>query len=155
MNLHDRLKRETVSALRVREAATIPPTGTVREAIAIMQERRVGCVVVTEHDCPIGIFTERDLLTQVLANAVPMDTPIARVMTSPPEVIQDEYSIADVIRIMHRGGFRHVPVVNASGLVRGIVSVKRIVEALVEHFPAAVFNLPPEPQQKQVAREGA
>jgi len=36
-----------------------------------------------------------------------------------------------------------------------VVSVKRIVEYLVEHFPSAVFNLPPDPAQRQLSREGA
>lgn len=155
MNLRNRLEQDTVGTLRVQDVATIPPTGTVAEAVALMQERRAGCVVVTEHDRPVGIFTERDLLTRVLADSVAMDASVAEVMSSPTKVVQDDCSIAEVIRIMHRGGFRHLPVVDGSGAVRSIVSVKRIVEALVEHFPAAVFNLPPEPQQKQWAREGA
>ena len=37
----------------------------------------------------------------------------------------------------------------------GVISVKRIVEYLVEHFTEAVFNLPPDPVQQQLSREGA
>lgn len=155
MNLRNRLEQDTVSTLRVQDVATIPPTGTVGQAVALMQERRAGCVVVAEHDQPVGIFTERDLLTRVLADSVAMDASIAEVMSSPTKVVQESCSIAEVIHIMHRGGFRHLPVVDGSGDLRGVISVKCIVEALVEHFPAAVFNLPPEPQQKQLAREGA
>ena len=48
-----------------------------------------------------------------------------------------------------------MPLLDHEGRLRGVVSVGGIVEYLAEHVPAAVFNLPPDPAQKQFAREGA
>jgi CBS domain-containing protein len=155
MSLRGNLKKDAVEALRVVEAAEIGPAGVVADAVALMQARGVGCVVVTEHGKPAGIVTERDILTKVLAAGLSLQTPIADVMTSPPEVIEEGCSVATVIRGMHQGGFRHMPVIDDAGKLRGVVSVKGVVEYLVEHFPSAVFNLPPEPVQKQFSREGA
>ena len=155
MILRDSLRHDAIKTLHVHEPATMAKDQPLHEAIALMQSRRVGCVIVTEHGKPIGIFTERDVLTKVLGKRIDRKTPIAKVMTSPPRVMEDGYSVAEIIRTMHHGGFRHMPVVDASGRLKGVVSVKRIVEYLVEHFPTAVFNLPPEPGQKQLAREGA
>ncbi len=156
MSLRDSLLHDAVEALRVLEPTKTGPDQPVGDAIALMKAQGVGCVVVTEHGKPVGVFTERDVLTNVLAKSIDLSTPMVDVMTSPPQLIRDECSVAEVIRTMHRGGFRHMPVVDASGgYLRGVVSVKRIVEYLVEHFPSAVFNLPPEPVQKQSAREGA
>lgn len=155
MSLRENLKKDAVEALRVVEAAEIGPAGAVADAVALMQARGVGCVVVTEHGKPAGIVTERDILTKVLATGLSLETPIADVMTSPPEVIEEGCSVATVIRRMHEGGFRHMPVIEDVGKLRGVVSVKGVVEYLVEHFPSAVFNLPPEPVQKQFSREGA
>lgn len=155
MGLRNNLKQDAVSALRVLNAVEIGPEGTVSDAIALMQRNRVGCVVVTEHAKPVGIFTERDVLRKVLSGDLSPQTPIADVMTSPPEVIQEGVTVASVVRRMHGGGFRHMPVVDASNRLVGVVSVKRIVEYLVEHFPSAVFNLPPEPVSQQTNREGA
>lgn len=129
--------------------------GTVRDAIRLMQDRRVGCVFVTEHKRPIGVFTERDVLTKVMADALPLDTSILEVMTRDPQVITEGYSVANVIQTMHAGGFRHMPVVDDTGHLTHVVSVKRIVEYLVEHFPSTVFNLPPKPVQSLTSREGA
>ncbi len=155
MSLRENLRQDAVQALRVLEAAEVGPEGVVADAVALMQKRGVGCVIVTEGGTPVGIVTERDILTKVLANSLPPDTPITDVMTSPPEVIQEGCSVATVIRRMHEGGFRHMPVVDEVQKLRGVVSVKRVVEYLVEHFPSTVFNLPPEPVQKQFSREGA
>ena len=63
--------------------------------------------------------------------------------------------IGAVIRTMFEGHYRHLPVVDQAGKPVGTVSVKRIVEYLVDHFPETVYNLPPQPRQVQGAREGA
>ena len=55
---------------------------------------------------------------------------------------------------MIEGGYRHLPVVH-DGLPQGILSVKRIVHYLVEHFPGTVYNLPPDPGMVHHEREGA
>ncbi len=155
MNLRDNLTHEAAEALTVSDAATLGPQATVGDAVALLQECGTGCVVVTENDRPVGILTERDVLTKVVARALPRNTPISGVMTSPPEVIEAGCSVGTVIRRMHRGGYRHMPLLDREGRLRGVVSVSGIVEYLAEHVPAAVFNLPPDPAQKQFAREGA
>jgi len=155
MNLRESLTHNKVASLPLLAPLQVGPRGTVGEAIALMQTRREGCVVVAELGRPVGMFTERDVLKKVLARALPADTPIVDVMSRDPAVVQVDDSVAQVIRRMDAGGFRHVPVVDAAGRLQSVLSVKRIVEYLVEHFPRAVFNLPPEPDQKQTAREGA
>ena len=129
--------------------------GTVRDAIRLMQDHFVGCVFVTEYSRPIGVFTERDVLTRIMAGALPLDTSILEVMTKNPQVITEGNSVANVIQTMYDGGFRHMPVVDDSGHLTHVVSVKRIVEYLVEHFPSTVFNLPPKPVKSLASREGA
>jgi CBS domain containing-hemolysin-like protein len=56
---------------------------------------------------------------------------------------------------MQQGGHRHLPVVDEDDRPLGIVSVKRIIHYLVEHYPAAVYNLPPEHAVISHEREGA
>ncbi len=155
MSLRESLKQDAASALRVLEPAEIGADAVVGDAITLMQQKAAGCVIVTEDGKPSGIVTERDILTKVLAGGLPTETPIVDVMTRPVEVIQEGCSVGTVIRRMQRGGFRHMPVVDQAHTLCGVVSVKRIVEYLVEHFPSAVFNLPPEPDLRQFAREGA
>jgi len=155
MSLRDNLAQDAVNALGMLDPVIVGADESVANAVALMQERSAGCVVIAEHGKAVGVFTERDVLTKVLAGNLPPGSPISEVMTPHPRVIEEGSSVAGVIRAMHDGGFRHMPVVDASGCVCGVVSVKRIVEYLVEHFPSTVFNLPPEPNQQQTAREGA
>lgn len=155
MTLRDNLQHDAVEALRVLEPVEIGEDGVVSEAIRLMRERSAGCVVVTRDGSPIGIVTERDILTKVVSNNLSGRTAISAVMTSPPELLQESCSVSTVIKRMYNGGFRHMPVVDASHKLLGVVSIKGIVEYIVEHFPSAVFNVPPDAVQGQVAREGA
>lgn len=155
MGLRDNLKCDTVKALSVRAPDVLGADATAGDAVALMQERSTGCVIVTEQRQPVGIFTERDVLTRVFTKGLSLDTPLTDVMTPSPITVSESCSVASVIQRMHKGGLRHMPVVDADGGLQGIISVKRILEYLVEHVPKTVFNLPPEPDQTQRVREGA
>jgi len=56
---------------------------------------------------------------------------------------------------MEEGGYRHLPVIGDTGKAVGILSVKRIVHYLVEHFPGTIYNLPPDPDAFPQEADGA
>jgi CBS domain-containing protein len=155
MDLAKTLKIDSVSRLHPTAPQKIAPTRTVREAIEIMRHDRIGCLVVCEGNRIVGIFTERDLLRRVLAPGKPLSTPISACMTPNPEIVDRKQPIAAAVRRMEEGGYRHLPVVDEAGNLIGVVSVKRIVHYLVEHFPSTIYNLPPNPGVVQQEREGA
>lgn len=155
MNLRESLSRDAIKTLRMFEPITVGVDRSVGDAIELMQKHRSGYIIIMDQDQPVGIFTERDILTKVLPESIDLKTLVSKIMTRSPKTIKEGSSVSDVIHTMYDGGFRHLPVVNNSGKLCGVISVKRIVEYLVEHFPEAVFNLPPEPVQQQLSREGA
>ncbi len=148
------LKVESVSRLNPSPPWKIRPGQTVAEAAALMREKVVGCLLVCDQDQLVGIFTERDLLRRVLSQGQPLTTPVANFMTSAPVTVHPKDSIGTAIKRMQTGGYRHLPVV-VDGQPVGILSVRRIIHYLVEHFPEAVYNLPPDPDAIQHEREGA
>ena len=76
-------------------------------------------------------------------------------MSSPPATIPATATVAEAIRTMAEGGYRHLPMVDAEGRPTGVVAVHGIVHYLVDHFPATVYNLPPESEGRhQGARRG-
>lgn len=148
------LKVESVSRLHPSPPWKVQPSQTVAEAVALMREKGVGCLLVCEQEQVVGVFTERDLLRRVLAQGKPLTLPIADCMTRDPVTVHPKDSIGTAVRRMQQGGYRHLPVV-IDGKPVGVLSVKRIIHYLVEHFPEAVYNLPPEPDAIQHEREGA
>ena len=155
MDLARNLKIDSVSRLHPTHPLSIGPTQTVADAVAAMRRDEVGCVLVCKEGRVVGVFTERDLMRRVLAAGKAMATPVAECMTANPVVVSPKEPIAAAVRRMEEGGYRHLPVVDEGGHVVGILSVKRIVHYLVEHFPATIYNLPPDPGVVQQEREGA
>jgi CBS domain-containing protein len=147
MDLARNLKVESVSRLRPTPAWYVTAEQTVADAVALMREKKVGCVLVCADERIVGIFTERDLMQRVLAPERDLTTPIVECMTPNPVIVDPKDPISVAIRRMIEGGYRHLPVVH-DGKPLGILSVKRIVHYLVEHFPSTVYNLPPDPHTR-------
>jgi CBS domain-containing protein len=155
MELARNLKVESVCRLRPTPPRCVGPEQSVAEAVALMRQHRVGCVLVCDGDALLGIFTERDLMRRVLADGRPLTTPVADVMTPRPVVVRPKEPIGAAVRQMERGGYRHLPVVDEAGRLLGVLSVKRIIHYLAEHFPATVYNQPPDPGAYPRQAEGA
>jgi CBS domain-containing protein len=155
MDLAKNLKIECVSRLHPTPPLLIRPEQTVLDAVEEMRRGRVGCLLVCEEERVVGIFTERDLLRRVLAPHQPLTVPVAQCMTRHPVVVHPKESIGSAIRRMEEGGYRHLPVVDELGRPKGMLSVKRFVHYLVEHFPSTIYNLPPDPDAVPLEPEGA
>jgi signal-transduction protein with cAMP-binding, CBS, and nucleotidyltransferase domain len=155
MELSRNLRVESVLRLHPTPARNIAPEASVDDAVQVMRRAKVGCILVCDRMKLVGIFTERDLLRRILACGKPLTTSIEDVMTCEPVVVQLEDPIHLAVKKMQEGGYRHLPVVDDQQKAIGILSAKRIVHYLVEHFPAAVYNQPPNPSGWVRQREGA
>ena len=105
-----------------RRPVTLGGSASVQEACRLMHEHRIGAVLVTDSDGRLeGIFTGRDVVRLLADGRSPAHTHLHAVMTREPAHLPPNHSALDALRLMHDGGFRHVPVV-ASGKLVGIVS---------------------------------
>ena len=156
MSLLESLQSDTVSDVGIDAPLAVPPSTSILDAVKTMRRESVGCIAVCDTaEKLLGVFTEKDLVTRVLAVELAMDTPIERVMTDTPAVIKPTDNVRQVIRHMSAGSFRHMPVVDDQKKFVGILSVRHVVQYLIDHFPNAIYTLPPTPRPTQVVREGA
>lgn len=154
MDLREPL-RETVAEVGYRPLVSVGPTATVREAVRVMREREVGCVLMVEGERLRGIFTERDLVARVLAETRALDTPLADVVTREPVTVSEDEPIGRALARMCNGHCRHLPVLDRIGRPVGSLSVKRAIHFLGECMPEAVYNLPLDPNRFPSTVEGA
>jgi CBS domain-containing protein len=99
-------------------------TTTVLDSAHQMKLQGKGALLVVEGSKLIGIFTERDALFRVIAaGRDPATTILADVMTPQPQTIHPDEPFLHAMRIMHRGGFRHLPVAE-HGRPLGMVSAR-------------------------------
>ncbi len=142
------LLRQPARVLHARHPLLFSPTHTVTQAMRAMQKEHRGAVLVTgdgSSETPVlGIFSERDVLLRIVDRGRnPATLPLAEVMTRDPECLPLDASLAWVLNKMSVGGFRHVPMVDRQGRPSFIVSVRDVVEFLVDRFPREVLTLPP------------
>lgn len=115
------LDRPIAEIIQDQQPLTLPPDASLADACRAMHRRRVGAVlVVRDQDLLEGIFTGRDAV-RCLAEGRDPATRLAAVMTHGPATLTPEHSASDALRLMHDGGFRHVPVCE-NGHLRGILA---------------------------------
>lgn len=144
-----RLLQEPITVLHHRAPLVFARNESASEAMRAMQSKHRGCVLVTEDGTDRsrlqGIFTERDVLHRVIdGGRNPAQLDLCEVMTSDPECLHADATVAWALNKMEVGGFRHVPATEPNGCPIMVVSVRDIVEYLVAAFPQEVLNLPPE-----------
>jgi CBS domain-containing protein len=131
---------------------------TVGEVLELMRAQRGSCVLICSDDADgsrlEGIFTERDALRWMAAGG-DSEINIRLSMTRTPAVLPATASVGAAIDVMSQRGLRHLPIVDEQGTPQGVVAVGGIVHYLVEHFPQAIYTLPPEPGKRYMQREGA
>jgi CBS domain-containing protein len=127
---------------------------SVGQVLQLLRAQRTGAVLICEGEKLVGILTERDAL-KLMASGADLSTPVREVMSREPATILSTATVADAIRVMAEGGYRHLPIVDGQGKPTGVVAVYGIVHYLVDHFPETVYNLPPDPKAAPREREGA
>jgi CBS domain-containing protein len=110
---------------------TIGPQHTIRAAARAMAGRNVGSAIVMMEDGRPAILTERDVLRAV-ASGVDLDaTAVEEHMTSEPTTASPSWDVLKAADAMIRGGFRHLIVLDGSGSVAGVISIRDLVAALL------------------------
>lgn len=122
--------------------ATVEMGATVLHAVEVMAEEGVGGVAVVVGGQLRGIFTERDvMLRMVLKARRPQDTKIEDVMTSPVETITDETTAEEALNHMLDRHLRHLPIVDESGKLLGMLSIRNLLEHMVEDLSHELHSL--------------
>jgi CBS domain-containing protein len=119
-------ERTVFQSIPKKHVLSLTPQSSVWEAACAMTRANCGSVLVMEPpDKLLGIVTERDLMTRVLAKALdPKLTQLAQVMTAHPQCVAPETKVSDAVLIMLERGFRHLPVVGPDKKIMGVFSVR-------------------------------
>ncbi len=126
---------------------------SVGKVLQLLRAQRTGAALICDGPKLVGILTERDAL-KLVARGADMSTPVSEVMSKSPVTIGASATVAEAIRVMAEGGYRHLPIVDAAGKPTGVLAAHGLVHYLVDHFPETVYNLPPNPHAAR-EREGA
>ena len=126
----------SIASICNRQVETARSSELVADVARRMTMRRVGSVVVVdERSRPMGIVSDRDFMTRVIAaGRDPVRTPITEVMSAMPTTILDSTSIENALGDMRIGHLRRLPVVNGMNELVGIVTLDDILRLLAEEL---------------------
>lgn len=118
------------------DVVTIPGDATVREAVALLAEKRIGAVPVIEGGAVAGIFSERDVIHCLQREgAAALDGPVRAVMTAPAITVSRDEPVLAALSLMTQRRVRHLPVVEG-GTLLGFVSIGDLVKYRIERIEA-------------------
>ncbi|HEY0844141.1 MAG TPA: CBS domain-containing protein [Noviherbaspirillum sp.] len=146
------MRERTVSqAVLRRKIHSVEPHASAFDATCIMTKARCGSVLVIDADGVLrGIFTERDLMSKVVAKGLdPQKTLMTDVMTPHPRTIRPDARVSDAVLIMKECGFRHLPIVSPASGITGVFSLRDALpreilaaDQLIEYLDDEFANVP-------------
>jgi CBS domain-containing protein len=123
------------------EVFKIPPDATVFDALQLMSEKDVGCLVVEKEERIVGIISERDYARKiVLKGKFSKDVKVSEIMTTEVVSVDPDEDIERCMELMTHHRARHLPVFENDRLI-GIISVGDIVKAIIEKQEETIKQL--------------
>jgi CBS domain-containing protein len=110
-----------------RRVYSVEADSSVLEAARFMMEHNIGALPVLRNGELVGIFSERDIMTRVVAiGRMPGTTRVAEVMTSNPKSVSVDETVENSLFLMREHGFRHLPITDGKQL-KGLVSLRDLL----------------------------
>lgn len=130
-DLERSLSQDPVTMMEITPFRTVPPHTKIQDAMRMMADEDIACIMIEDKGRLVGIFSERDVLNRIAEDYATMkDKPIRIVMTRDPVYIHDTDNPAVALNIMAIGGFRHIPVLDVDDRIVGIIGPIRVVRYL-------------------------
>lgn len=122
-------KTMTIADVMTKSVISVDVSMTVNEAAKMMEDAKVGAIIVMENNLPVGIVTDRDFSVKVVAHAYQITEPIKQIMSSPLFSINSNETIRMAADLMHDKSIRKLVVID-DGKVVGIITATDIVNLL-------------------------
>lgn len=137
--MYDRVR--SVLADKGHTVYTVAPSASVFAAIEMMNERRIGALVVSNGGTVVGIFTERDILVRLVAAELdPRATCVGDVMTRELVTVRPDTRVTEAMQIMTVHRCRHLPVVDGDSLF-GMISIGDLTNWVVRDQQRRIEDL--------------
>ncbi|NQV49200.1 MAG: CBS domain-containing protein [Candidatus Marinimicrobia bacterium] len=136
-----------ISTLGLRKPITIQGETSIATCLQLMQDEKIGCLLITESEKLIGIFTERDIIRRIVGKGLSHeDIDVQDYMTKDPDTLTDDAPLAFALNYMVLGGYRHVPIIDTENRPLACLSIKDIVKHIGNYYFSEIANLPPTPK---------
>ncbi|GBL41464.1 uncharacterized protein MJ0653 [Nitrosarchaeum sp.] len=116
-----------VKDVMISDLTTLDISTSIRDAAKLMDEKDIGCIIVTKNQLPIGILTERDFVKRITAKEIPLIASLEKVMSSPLIEIDSNETVWEAAQIMKTNNIHKLPVKQNNQII-GIVTTTDLVK---------------------------
>jgi len=116
-----------VKDIMKKNVITVDESLSIQEVAVKMTIAKVGCVIVTRKDEPVGIITERDFVTKIAAEGRRLLTDVSEIISLPLTTVNPDETVWEAAEIMRVKGIHKLPVQEGTKIV-GIVTTTDLVE---------------------------
>jgi predicted transcriptional regulator len=145
---------DPISALALPAPVAIGIDASIGAALAAVQSKAQGYVLVVEGGRPRAIMSERDVLMKIVARDIKYETNVMEVASRIPVTLTAGETIARAVKIMIADGVDYIPIVANDGKATAVLRAVDVMHFLAEAFPREILNLPPRPNQTLPRPEG-
>ena len=124
------------------EVFTTAPDVSLQKALALMAERHIGALLVTEAGRVVGIFSERDFARHAASHSDCLDlqVPVKELMSHPVYFVSPEQTVDECMAVMTAKKLRHLPVLEEGSLI-GLVSIGDVVKSQLDEKQSTIEAL--------------
>ena len=116
-----------VKDVMIDKVAALDSLSMIKDAAKLMDDKNIGCIIVTREELPIGILTERDFVRRIASKEKPLTSPIEEVMSSPLISIDPNETIWEAAEKMKTNNIHKLPVLQDNKII-GIITTSDLVE---------------------------
>lgn len=116
-----------VKDVMITNIASLDKSSMIKDAAKLMENRNIGCIIITKQDLPVGILTERDFVRRIVSKEKPLTSPIEEVMSSPLISIGPNETIWEAAESMKVNNIHKLPVIE-NNMIMGIITTSDLVE---------------------------
>lgn len=132
MNSDSVRQKTTLKKIMNTSIVSVDSSVTATDAAKLMENSKVGAIIVFENASPVGIITDRDFAIKITAHSYPTDTPVRRIMSSPLISIDPDSDVWTASDLMSTRNVRKLPVIEDDKVV-GIVTSSDLVKHIADH----------------------
>ena len=124
--MSDDTKKIRVKNIMSKGVLSVDAEMNVNEAAKMMEDGKVGAIIVMENNSPVGIITDRDFAVKIVAHAYPITTSVKKIMSTPLIGVDPEESVWTVADLMYTRKVRKIPVIEEDKVI-GIVTATDLI----------------------------
>ncbi|MDQ7831864.1 MAG: PAS domain S-box protein [Desulfovibrionaceae bacterium] len=119
-----------LSRIMVREVVSAAPATPLPEALGVMAQKQISCLLAVDDGRPVGIITERDAASVILVGQAACTLSLGDVMRSPVLTVAVDLPVHEGLSLMRRNGIRRLVMVDGQGRLAGLVTQSDVVNAM-------------------------